>query len=164
MLKPSLYDYSVPYIFVKGAITITGDRADDVANQLDERDKGVTFKNCVPFTDSIREINNTQLDNANGIDVVMPMYNLIEYIDIWNLWQYYRDELTSAIVNSESLKSRKKITGKNSTDSNTKIVEIAASLKYLSNFWRTFDMPLISCETNLILTWSTDCVIFSTTG
>ena len=94
----------------------------------------------------------------------MPMYNLIEYIDIWNLWQYYRDELTSAIVNSESLKSRKKITGKNSTDSNTKIVEIAASLKYLSNFWRTFDMPLISCETNLILTWSTDCVIFSTTG
>ena len=78
--------------------------------------------------------------------------------------EHYRDELTSAIVNSESLKSRIKITGKNSTDSNTKNVEIAASLKYLGNFWRTFDMSLISCETNLILTWSTDCVIFSTTG
>ena len=49
--------------------------------QADEREQGVLFENCVPFTDSISEINNTQTDNAKDIDVMMPMYNLIEYSD-----------------------------------------------------------------------------------
>ena len=48
---------------------------------LDERDKGVIFKNCTPFINGISEINNTQIDNAKDIDIVMPMYNLIEYRD-----------------------------------------------------------------------------------
>ena len=81
MLKSSLYDYSDAYILVKGRITITGAGADATARQADERDKGVVSKNCAPFTNCIGEINNTQIDNAKDIDIVMPMYNLIEYSD-----------------------------------------------------------------------------------
>ena len=79
MLKSSLCDYSDAYILVSGTITITGAGADDAAKRLDERNKGVIFKNCAPFTDWISEINNTQIDNAKYIDIVMPMYNSIEY-------------------------------------------------------------------------------------
>ena len=75
MLKSSLCDYSDAYIPVKGKITINGRGADAAARQADERDKGVTFKNCAPFTNCISEINNTQIDNAKDIDIVMPMYN-----------------------------------------------------------------------------------------
>ena len=90
MLKSSLCDYSDAYILAKGKITITGAGDDAAARQADESDKGVAFKNCAPFT-------NTQIDNAKGIDIVMPMYNLIEYSDNYaktsaSLWQYYRDE------------------------------------------------------------------------
>ena len=81
MLKSSLCGYSDTYILVKGTITITGAGADATARQADERDKGVAFKNCAPFISCISEINNTQVDNAKDIDIVMPMYNLIEYSD-----------------------------------------------------------------------------------
>ena len=81
MLKSSLCDYSDAYILVKGTITINGRGADAAARQADERSKGVSFKNCAPFTNCISEINNTQIDNAKDIDIVMPMYNLIEYSD-----------------------------------------------------------------------------------
>ena len=93
MLKSSSCDYSDTYILVKGA----GAGDDAAARQADERDKGVVFKNCTPFTTCISEINNTQVDNAKDIDTVMPMYNLIEYSDNYaktsgSLLQYYRDE------------------------------------------------------------------------
>ena len=81
MLKSSLCDYGDAYILVKKRITITGAGADVAARQADERDKGVAFKNCVPFINCISEINNTQVDNAKDIDIVMPLYNLIEYSD-----------------------------------------------------------------------------------
>ena len=81
MLKSSLCDYSDGYILVQGKITITRVGADDAAKRVDERDKGVAFKNCAPFTTCISELNNTQVDNARDIDIVMPMYNLIEYSD-----------------------------------------------------------------------------------
>ena len=81
MLKSSLCDSSDAYILVKGAIAINGRGADAAARQADERDKGVAFKNCAPITNCISEINNTQVDNAKDIDIVMPMYNLIEYSD-----------------------------------------------------------------------------------
>ena len=81
MLRTSLCDYSDGYILVSGTIIITGEGNDDAARRLDERNKGVIFKNCAPFTDCISEINNTQIDNAKDIDVVMPMYHLIEYSD-----------------------------------------------------------------------------------
>ena len=81
MLKSSLYDYSDAYNLVKGIITITGAGADAAARQADERDKDVAFKNFAPFINCISEINNTQVNNAKDIDIVMPIYNLIEYSD-----------------------------------------------------------------------------------
>ena len=75
MLKSSLCDYSDAYILVKGKITITGAAADAATRQADERDKGVAFKNCAPFVNCISEINNTQVDIAKDIDIIMPIYN-----------------------------------------------------------------------------------------
>ena len=170
MLKSSLCDYSDAYILVKGTVTINGKGADAAARQADERDKGVAFKNCGPFINCISEINNTQIDNADDIDIVMPMYNLIEYSDNYaktsrNLWQYFRDEPDDDdIEDSESFKSKIKITGKTPNNGNEKDPEIMVPLKYLSNFWRTLEMPLINCEVNLILTWSSTCVITNSRG
>ena len=170
MLKSSLCDYSDAYILFKGTITINGRGADAAARQADERDKGVLFKNCAPFINCISEINNTQIENAKDIDIVMPMYNLIEYSDNYAktsgcLWQYFRDEPDdNNIEDSESFKSKIKITGKAPNNNNVKDVEIIVPLKYLSNFWRTLEMPLINCEVNLILTWSSTCVITNSNG
>ena len=106
MLKSSLCDYSDAYILVKGTITIEGAGADTAPRQADERDKVVIFKNCAPFTNCISEINNTQVDNAEDIDIVMPMYNLIEYSENYaktsgSLWQYYRDQPNKILADSE---------------------------------------------------------------
>ena len=81
MLKSDLCDYADAYIFFKGTITITGAGADATARQADERNKGVIFKNCVPFTKCISIINNADINNAQNIDIVMPVYNLIECSD-----------------------------------------------------------------------------------
>ena len=87
----------------------------------------------------------------------MPMYNLIEYNDNYaktsgSLWQYFRDESDENLADSESFKSKVKITVKTPSNDNEKNVEIMVPLKYLSNFWRTLEMPFINCEVNLILT------------
>ena len=81
MLMSSLCDYSDAYMLVKGTITITGAGADAAARQADERDKGVILKNSAPFIICKIEINNSEIDNGKDIDIVMPMYNLIEYSD-----------------------------------------------------------------------------------
>ena len=99
----------------------------------------------------------------------MPMYNLIEYSDNYSktsgsLWQYYKDDPNDNIIQSESIKYKTKITGKTTAAGNTKNAQIAVPLKYLSNFWRTSEIPLINCEVNLILTWSEDRVISLATG
>ena len=117
MLKSSLYDYSGGYILVSGTITIDGEEADDNAKWLDERNKGVIFKDCVPFTDCINEINNTQTDNSKDLDVVKPIYYLIKYSNNYSktsgsLWQYYRDDPNVILTNSESFKLKIEITGK----------------------------------------------------
>ena len=78
MLRSNLCDYADAYILVKTTITITATGDDDATNRADERDKGVTFKNCAPFTKCVIRIKN---NNAQDIDIVMPMYNLIEYSD-----------------------------------------------------------------------------------
>ena len=91
MLKSSLCDYCDAYILVKGKITITGAGENVAARQADERDKGMAFKHCAPFINCITEINNTQVGNAKDIDVVMPMYNLIEYSGdnyAKNIWKF----------------------------------------------------------------------------
>ena len=120
-------DYSEAYILVSGTIRITGTGADHAATQVDERNKGVTFRNCAPFTNCKSEINNTQIDNVKYTDVVMPLYDLIEYSNnysktLGSLSQYYRDESNDNIANFESFQFKVKITG-NTTDADNKKVE-----------------------------------------
>ena len=92
MLKSSFCDYADAYILFKGTMTTTGAGYDASARQADERNKSVIFKNCLPFTKCISKINYTEIDNAQDIDIVIPMYNLIEYSDNYSktsriLWQ-----------------------------------------------------------------------------
>ena len=99
----------------------------------------------------------------------MPIYNLIEYSDNYakrsgSLWQYYRDEANDNLTDSESFKSKIEIRGKTPAAGNEKDVEIMVPLKYLSNFWKTLEMPFINREVNLMLTWSSTCVITNSTG
>ena len=106
----------------------------------------------------------------------MPTYNLIEYSDNYSktsgsLWQYTKDipavDNNNAIVNftnnnlTDLFNFKVKMTGQTGYNG-TKNVEIMIPLKYLSSFWRTLEMPLISCEITLMLTWSASCVIVST--
>ena len=175
MLKSSLCDYSDAYILVKGTISVNNTAAQGAA--ANNTSKKVIFKNCAPFTNCISEINNTQIDNAKDIDIVMPMYNLIEYSDNYakttgSLWQYCKDipalNANDGIIIFEEgnltdpFNFKVKITGRTGNNG-TKDVEIMVPLKYLSNFWRTLEMPLINCEVNLILTWSSTCVLSATT-
>ena len=74
MLKSSLCDYSDAYILVSGTTTV----ATKAVNNPNNDGKRVAFKNCVPFTDCISEMNNTQIDNTKDIDIVVPMHNSIE--------------------------------------------------------------------------------------
>ena len=134
MLRSNLCDYADAYILVKGTITNTGAGNDDATKQADERDKVVTFKNCAPFTKCISGINNTDIDNAQDIDIVMPMYNLIEYSDnnsktSGSLCQYYKHDPNDNITDSESFKVQ--ITGKTPNNGNTKDVEIILPLKVI---------------------------------
>ena len=135
----------------------------------------VIFRNCAPFTNCISEIINTQVDNAKDIDIVISMYNLIEHSDSYSrtsgsLWQYCKDipavDNNDIIVNftennlTDSFNVKVKMTSQTGDDG-TKNVEIMVPRKYLSNFWRVLEMPLINCETSLILTWPTNFVIVS---
>ena len=174
MLKSSLCDYSDAYVLVKGPISVNNTAAQGAA--ANNTNKKLIFKNCAPFTNCISKINNTQIDNAKDIDIVMPMYNLIEYSDNYakttgSLWQYCKDiparnDNDEIIIfadanTTDSFKFKAKITGRTENDG-TKDVEIMVPLKYLSNFWRTLETPLINCEVNLILTWSSSCVLIAT--
>ena len=80
------------------------------------------------------------------------------------MWQYYRDEPNDNLTDPESFKSKIKITRKTPATGNEKDVEKMVPLKYLSNCWRTLEMPLINYEVNLILTWSSTCLITNPTG
>ena len=71
MLRSSLYDYRDAYILVSGTAMATGARVNDAAKRLDERNKGVIFKICAPFTEFIGKINNTEIDNTKYMDVAM---------------------------------------------------------------------------------------------
>ena len=89
MTMASLCDYSEAYILVRGTVSVTG--ANQAAQQIH-----VAFKNCAPFTDCISEINNTQVDKARDLDIIMPMYNLLEYSENYlktsgSLYQFARD-------------------------------------------------------------------------
>ena len=174
MLKSSLCDYSDAYIHVRGTITVNNTAAAD--SDANNTSKKVIFKNCAPFTNCISQINNTDLEKSKYLDIVMPMYNLIEYNDNYSktsgsLWQHTKDipavNDNNTIVNftnnnlTDSFNFKVKMTGQTG-DNETKNVEIMVPLKYLSNFWRTLEMPLINCEITLLLKWSASCVIVST--
>ena len=163
MLKSSLCNYSVN-ILVKGKITVNNTAAADA--DANNTNKKVIFKNCAPFTNCISKINNTQIDNAEYIDIVMPMYNLIEYSDNYSktsgsLWQYCKDIpavnnngdiVESNVANAtDSFSFKSKTTGQTDDDGEINNVEIMVPLKYLINFWRTLEIILINCEVSVIL-------------
>ena len=147
MLKSSLCDYSDAYILVKGTISVNNTAAADAA--VNNTNKKVIFKNCAPFTNCISEIDNTQIDNAKDIDIVMPMYNLIECSDNYakttgSLQQYCKDiparnNNNNAIIIfaennlTDSFNFKVKFTVQTGNNG-TKDVEIMVPLKYLSIF------------------------------
>ena len=159
---------------MKGVIAVTN--PDDA-----KRNKAVAFKNTAPFINCISKMNGVQTDNAEDLDVIMPMYNLLEYSKNYrkttgSLWNYYRDEPSDPLSsNSESFKYKTSITGntynvgageagydadkvgKNET-------EITVPLKHLIDFCRTLNIPLINCEIELILTWSQNCALADMTA
>ena len=139
MLRSSLCDYSDAYIPVKGNITVNNTAADGAHANYDN--KKVIFKNCAPFTYCISKKNNTDIDNSKYIDIVMPMYDLIEYSDNYSktsgcLWQYYQDipavdaNNDNTIVNfngnnnTDSSNFKTKITGQTNDDGEINGIEI----------------------------------------
>ena len=180
MLQWDLCDFSDACVVVKGDIVL---KKDADRGFIDIRNRSFAFKNNAPFTNCISKIINVLIDNAEGLDVVMPMCNLTEYSKSYrkttgSLWNYYRDESNpptvnykaDPITNSVSFKYKTSITGKtsnanqengeNTEQGNTetkKNLEIVVPLKHLSSLWRTLDMPLINCKVSLILTWSENC-------
>ena len=177
MLRTSLCDYSDAYILVKGTITVANTAAADA--DANNTNKKVIFKNCALFTSFISRINNKQIDDLQFIDVLMPMYNLIEYSDNYSktsgiLFQYCTDEPTKNINNNnikfadftdanltDSFNLKVKLTGQTGNNG-SKNVEIMVPLKYLSNFWRTLEMPLINCEITFDLNWSEKYIMVAT--
>ena len=172
MLRSILCDYSDAYILVKGNISVNNT---GTAAAPTDRNIKVIFKKITPFTNCISKINNTQTDNTEYINIVMPMYNVIEYTNNYSktsgsLWQYCKE--IPAVDGAGNIAD---FNGANATDSlnfKTKIIRqtynngridnvvVMVPLKYLSNFWRTLEIPLINCEVEFILTWSANCVIF----
>ena len=159
MLRSDLCDFSDAYIVVKGTITVT-----DPDNA--KRNKSVAFKNNAPFINCISKINGVKIDNAEDLDVVMPMYNLLEYSKNYrkttgSLWNYYRDEPSNPFsLNFESFKYKTSIVGKTPKDNDSLTsVNVVIPLKHLSDFWRASNIPLINCEVGLILIWSKNCVL-----
>ena len=95
MIRSSLCDYSDAYILVNGTTTVPNTAAAGAA--VNNINKKLIFKNSAPLTNCVTAINNTQVDDAQNIDIVKPMYNLMEYSDAYSKtsgssWQYYRDE------------------------------------------------------------------------
>ena len=193
MLRSDLCDFSDAYIVVKGDITVTKKTftADDIdapnnteanvtasntANNNAFGDKKLVFKNNAPFINCISKINSVKIDNAEDLDVVMPMYNLLEYSKNYrnttgSLWNYYREEpnsstndddnITHSILNSEAFDYKASFMENDVThDSLTKNdVKVVVRLMHLSNFWRHLDILLINCKVKLILTWFKNCVL-----
>ena len=168
VLKPNLWDYAEAYILIDGTIRAA---AADANTRL-------ALKNCAPFTKCNLEINDEHVDTAENVDITMPMYNLIEYSDNYQdssatLYQYKRDEppeddavadLTAD--NSSSLKYKISLLGNPVVANNiARInVRVVVPLKYLSNFFRSLEMPLINCKIKLNLTWKKECVLSTDDG
>ena len=163
VLKPNLCDYAEAYILVDGTIRGTGG----------DNNTRLALKNCAPFTKCNLEINDEHIDTAENLDIVMPMYNLIEYSDSYQdssatLYQYKRDEPPEAnaiddltVDNSNSFKYTVSLLGNPAVADNIakRSVKVVVPLKYLSNFFRSLEMPLINCKLKLNLIWKKECVL-----
>ena len=168
VLKPNLCDYAEAYILVDGTIRGTGGN----------NSTRLALKNCAPFTKCNLEINDEHVDTAENLDIVMPMYNLIEYSDNYQdssatLYQYKRDEPPEANAiadltanNSSSFKHKISLLGdRNVVGGIVRLnVKVVVPLKYLSNFFRSLEMPLINCKIKLNLTWKKECVLSTDLG
>ena len=170
MLRSNLCDYSDAYILVNGTVTVAG------SNLRDRQNRPLILKNNAPFISCITRINGELIeDDDDDLDTVMPMYNLLEYSknyrkNIGLLYNYYRDELSDdadnnqfnniKVVNSNTFKYKNEIID-NTNNAGTKDTELAIPLKYLDNFWRALNIPLISCEVSLESKWDKNCVITS---
>ena len=188
MLRSNLCDYIDAYILVKGTITVPAPGVNNNANNVrDKRNRPLILKNNALFVSCITKINGELIEDADDLDIVMPIYNLLEFSKnyrktIGSLYNYYRDELSNDaddnnfaninVVNSEAFKYKSKIIGNTynlNTDGDgydankngTQEVELDILLKYLGNFWRALNIPLISCEVSLKLKWNKNCVITS---
>ena len=155
VLKPNLCDYAEAYILVDGTI-----RAGNANNNAK-----LALKNCAPFTKCNLEINDEHVDTAENLDIVMPMYNLIDYSDNYQdlsatLYQYKRDEPQDDLANNlatnalSSFKYKVNLLGDPNVVGNVarRDVKIVVPLKYLSNFFRSLEMHLINCKIKLNLT------------
>ena len=165
MLRSNLCDYSDAYILIKGTIAVAGN------NQGDRQNRPLILKNNAPFVSCIARINGELIEDADDLDIVVPMYNLLEYSKNHrktrgSLYNYYRDELSDdadnnmKVVNSNTFKYKNKITD-NTNIQGTKDIELSISLKYLGNFWGALNIPLVSCKVSLELKWDKNCVITS---
>ena len=168
VLKPNLCDYAEAYILVDGTIRGTGGN----------NNTKLALKNCAPFTKCNLEINDEHVDTAENLDITMPMYNLIEYSDNYQdssatLYQYKRDEPPEANAindlttdSSSSFKCKVDLLGNLVLDGNIakRGVKVVVPLKYLSNFFRSVEMPLINCKIKLTLTWKKECVLSTDAG
>ena len=163
VLKPNLCDNAEAYILVDGTIR--------AANNVND-DNRLAFKNCAPFTKCTLEINDEHVDTGENLDIVMPMYNLIEYSDNYQdssatLYQYKRDEPPDNTDNnlatntSSSFKNKVDLLGNPTIVNNAarRNLKIVVPLKYLSNFFRSLEMTLINCKIKLNLTWKKECVL-----
>ena len=169
VIKSDLCYYSDAYILVTGIITVRNSN----------ENTRVTFKNCTPFTKCITHINDEHVDNADNLDLIMPIYNLIEYSDNYSdtsgrLWQFKRDEqgmnigdlADTNVDNSSSFKCKSSFF-RSLTDAYNgvfKDLKIAVPLKYLSNFWRSLEMLLSNCKIHLELNWSKNRVMPNVVG
>ena len=163
MLNESLCYYEDVCILVEGKITIVRRGANNAEIAADRNNKEVVFESCALFIKCMSKINNTEVDNAEDLDIVMPMYNLLEYSENYakasaSLCQNYRDEPDDNKIDSKLFKFKSNITD-NTNNAGTANVKVVVPLKYLSNFWRTLEMLLINCEVTLDLNWSVNCVI-----
>ena len=168
VLKPNLCDYAEAYILVDGTIRGTGG----------DNNTRLALKNCAPFNKYNLEINDEHIDTAENLNIVMSMYNLIEYSDNYQnssatLYQYKRDEPPEAnaivdltVDNSNSFKYKVSLLGNPVIADNIakRSVKVVVPLKYLSNFFRSLEMPLINCKIKLNLTWKKEFVLSTDDG
>ena len=166
MLRSSLCDFSRAYILVKGRVSFT----DIPANRLGK----FAFKNCAPFRNCRLSINNTVVDDANFLDVVMPMYNLLEYSDNYNkttgsMYNFDRDVApvpadniwTSSSVMEKVVRNADVVRGADGNGNQD--IELIVPFTFLSTFFRSLEMPIINCEIELQLTWYDNCLVGYTT-